>query len=78
MVALIPIILGALFVWYLISIRKDKKAKTRIAWMLLIPCLVIIAAGYKILGPESNEALWPFGTVAAICVVWLIALSTQK
>jgi drug/metabolite transporter (DMT)-like permease len=75
----IPIILILFIVIYLFSKRKDKKTKTRIAWMLLISCGAIVVAGNEFLGiDKSMDALWPFGLVAGICVIWLIALKTQQ
>ena len=78
MYAFIPIFLILFIVLYLFSKRKDKKTKTRIAWMLLISCGAIVAAGNEFLGIEESDVLWPFGLVAGICVVWLIALKTQQ
>jgi len=77
--AFIPILLIVFIVIYFFSKRKDKKAKTRIAWMLLISCSAIIVAGKELSGTDKfMDAFWPFGLVAGICVIWLIALKTQK
>ena len=47
--------------------------------MLLISCGAIVAAGNEFLGLEdSMDVLWPFGAVAGVCVIWLIALKTQQ
>ncbi len=77
--AFIPILLVAFIVLYLFSKRKDKKAKTKIAWMLLISCIAITVAVHEFIGMDANiDVFWPFGLVAAICIIWLIALKTQK
>lgn len=79
MYALAPVVLIALIALYFFSRRKDKKTKTRLAWMLLISCSAIIVAANEFLGKEEAvEGLWPFGSVAAVSLVWLIALKTQK
>ncbi len=79
MYALIPIFLISFILLYLFAKRKDKRTKTRIAWMLLISCGAIVAAGNEFLGLEdSMDVLWPFGAVAGVCVIWLIALKTQQ
>ena len=79
MYALIPILLILFVILYLPFKRKDIKTKTRIAWMLLISCSVIIGAGYQFLGREETmEKLWPFSLVVGICIIWLLALRTKK
>lgn len=78
MEALIPVLLIAFIALYFFAKRKDKKVKTRIAWMLLISCAGIIVAGYEYLGQDYSNVLWPFGTMGGICIIWLIALKTQK
>ena len=77
--ALIPIFLVVFIVVFFFAKRKDKKVKTRIAWMLLVPCGVVVLVASQLLGAEDYmDAVMPFGAAVVICIVWLIALGTQK
>jgi bacteriorhodopsin len=81
MYAFIPVLIIAFIVIFFFAKRKDKAVKKRKAWMILVPCIAIIVYLQQFSGIDQkdlNDLLMPFSAAAGICVIWLIALSTQK